>query len=190
MKLVWFAVALLLSAPAGAQTTATLPAGPNTPAWDKGIQPISRDSYWNAVECGKQGGQRPVCVFYDADLCKSEDFTLALFTPYKAVAYEVWQAVTHKQPAPTPSYGDAQRLRITVGVTRAKASKNAIAAVAIKRDGKIVKPATSSLDEVGGGRFIFDFAAFAPTADITIELAGRTSTRTCTVDQAVLALFR
>ena len=106
------------------------------------------------------------------------------------MAYEVWQAVTHKQPAPTPSYGDAQRLRITVGVTRAKASKNAIAAVAIKRDGKIVKPATSSLDEVGGGRFIFDFAAFAPTADITIELAGRTSTRTCTVDQAVLALFR
>jgi hypothetical protein len=190
MRLAWVALALLLSAPAGAQTTAVLPAGPNAPAWDKGIQPINRDSYWNAVECGKQGGPRPVCVFYDADLCKSEDFTLALFTPYKAVAYEVWQAVTHKQPVPTPSYGDAQRLRITVGVTRAKTSRNAITAMAVKRDGKVVKPATSSLDDAGGGRFIFDFAAFVPTSDITLELVGRSATRTCLIAQPVLTLFR
>ena len=190
MKFAWVALALLLAAPAGAQTKAALPSGPNTPAWDKGIQPISRDSYWNAVECGKQGGQRPVCVFYDAELCKNEDYTLALFTPYKAVAYEVWQAVTHKQPVPTPSYGDAQRLRITVGVTRAKTSRNAITALAIKRDGKTVKPATSSLDDTGGGRFIFDFAAFAPTGDITLELAGRSATRTCLIEQPVLTPFR
>ena len=26
-----------------------------TPVWDKGIQPIGRDNYWNAVECGKAG---------------------------------------------------------------------------------------------------------------------------------------
>jgi hypothetical protein len=42
-----------------------------TPAWGKGIQPIGRDNYWNAMECGKQGGERPACVFYDADLCRS-----------------------------------------------------------------------------------------------------------------------
>ena len=59
-----------------------------TPAWNKGILPISSESYWNAVECGKQGGQDPPCVFYDTGLCKNEDFTLALFTPYKMVAYE------------------------------------------------------------------------------------------------------
>jgi len=190
MMLVWIVLALLAPARAGGQTRAALPAGPNTPAWDRGIQPISRDSYWNAVACGKQGGRRPVCVFYDADLCKSEDFTLALFTPYKAVAYEVWQAVTHKQAVPTPSYGDAQRLRITVGVTLAKGSKNAITAIAIKRGGKVVKPATSSLDEAGGGRFIFDFAALAPSSDITIELVGRGATRTCLVEQSVLTMFR
>jgi hypothetical protein len=46
---------LALHSPAHAQIAATLPAGPMTPAWDKGIQPISRDSYWNAIECGKQG---------------------------------------------------------------------------------------------------------------------------------------
>ena len=159
------------------------------PAWDKGIQPISRESYWNAVECGKQGGQRPLCVFYDADLCKSDDFTLALFTPYKMVAYDVWQAVRQKQAAPTPSFGDAQRTRITLGVTPAAGSKNPVTAAVIKRGGRAVKPATQSLDG-GGGRFIFDFAAFAPTEDITIELTGRVRTQTCLVEKAILSKFR
>ena len=182
-------MAALLSAPVAAQIKAQLPKGPMTPAWDKGIQPISRESYWNAVECGKQGGQRPLCVFYDADLCKSDDFTLALFTPYKQVAYEVWQAVRQKQDPPTPNYGDAQRTRITLGVTPAAGAKNPITAVTIKRGGRTVKPATQSLDG-GGGRFIFDFPAFAPTEDITIELAGRARIQTCLVDKAVLSKFR
>ena len=182
-------VPVLLAASAAAQIKAQLPKGPMTPPWDKGIQPISRDSYWNAVECGKQGGQRPLCVFYDADLCRNEDFTLALFTPYKQVAYEVWQAVRAKQEPPTPSYGDAQRTRITVGVTPVAGSKNAITALAIKRGAQVVKPATQSLDS-GGGRFIFDFPAFAPTAPLTIEMTGKSRTISCTVDQAILAKFR
>ena len=174
---------------AGAQITAQLPKGPITPAWGKGIQPISRESYWNAVECGKQGGQRPLCVFYDADLCKNDDFTLALFTPYKQVAYEVWQAVRQKQDAPTPSFGDAQRTRITLGVTPAAGATNPLTAAVIKRGGRVVKPETQSLDG-GGGRFIFDFAAFAPTDDITIELTGRTRTRTCLIEKSTLQKFR
>ena len=91
-------LAVLQSAPVSAQIRAQLPTGANTPAWDKGIQPISRESYWNAVECGKQGGERPLCVFYDAGLCKNDDFTLALFTPYKMVAYQVWEAVRSMCP--------------------------------------------------------------------------------------------
>jgi len=172
-----------------AQIKAHLPAEPMTPAWDKGIQPISRDSYWNAVECGKQGGARPPCVFYDADLCKNDDFTLALYTPYKSVAYEVWRTVRNKQPAPTPSYTEAQRTRVTIGVTRVPGSRNAITGVVIKRDGHIIKPAAQALDDPGGS-FTFDFPAFAPTGDITIELAGRLRTHTCTVDQPVLTMFR
>jgi hypothetical protein len=187
--LVWTAAIALMPASAGAQIKAQLPTGPMAPAWAKGIQPISRESYWNAVECGKQGGQRPLCVFYDADLCKNEDFTLALFTPYKQVAYEVWQAVRQKQDPPTPSYGDAQRTRITLGVTPAAGAKNPITAVTITRGGRTVKPATQSLDG-GGGRFIFDFPAFAPTADITIELAGRARTQTCLIDKTILSKFR
>ena len=53
----------------------------------------------------------------------------------------------------------------------------------------MVKPATQSLDG-GGGRFIFDFPAFAPTEDITIELAGRARTHTCLVEKSILSKFR
>ena len=172
-----------------AQIKAQLPNEPMTPAWDKGIQPISRDSYWNAVECGKQGGARPPCVFYDADLCKNEDFTLALFTPYKAVAYEVWRTIRNGQPAPTPSYSEAQRTRITLGVTQAAGSKNTATGVLIKRGGKTIEPTARALDATGG-KFTFDFPAFAPTADITIEVAGRLRTRSCSVEQHVLTMFR
>ena len=187
--LVFIGVALWQPATAHAQIKAQRPAGTMTPAWDKGIQPISRDSYWNAIECGKQKGDRPPCVFYDADLCKNDDFALAFFTPYKLVAYEVWQTVRRKEPAPTPDYGAAQRTRITLGVTPVKGSKNPIAGVTIKRGERVVKPATQSVD-ASGGRFIFDFAAFAPTSDIAIELVGRSATRTCTIDQGVLKMFR
>ncbi len=185
----WIAFVALLPASARAQITAQLPKGPIAPAWNKGIQPISRESYWNAVECGKQGGNRPLCVFWDADLCKNADFTLALFTPYKQVAYEVWQAVRRKQDAPTPSYAAAQRTRITLGITPVAGAKNPITAAVIKRGGRVVKPATQALDD-GGGRFIFDFSAFAPTEDIAIELVGRARTQSCLVEQSVLTLFR
>jgi hypothetical protein len=182
------ALALPLAIALQAQITARLPAT-IAPPWDKGIQAISRDSYYNAIACGKQGGARPLCVFWDADLCKNPDFTLAFYTPYKQVAYEVWQEVSAHRPAPTPSYGAAERLRVTVGITPIAAAKNPIASVTITRGDRVVKPATQSLD-AGGGRFIFDIAAFAPTEDITLELAGRARTQSCHVEQPVLARFR
>ena len=112
-----------------------------------------------------------------------------MYTPYKQVAYEVWQTVKNKQEPPTPSYAEAQRTRITVGVTAVPAAKNPIASVTIKRGASAVKPVTQSL-ESGGGKFIFEFAAFALTDDVTIELAGRARTVTCSVDKSVLATFR
>ena len=172
-----------------AQIKAQLPDAPMTPPWDKGIQPISRDSYWNAVECGKQGGARPACVFYDADLCKNDDFTLALYTPYKSVAYEVWRVVKSGQPAPTPSYGEAQRTRVTIGVTRSSGTKNTITGLLLKRGGKTIEPTARALDPTGG-KFTFDFAPFAPTAGVTIEVAGSLRTRSCTIEPSVLTAFR
>jgi hypothetical protein len=178
----------LLPALAFAQIQASVPADA-TPAWNKGIQPISRESYWNAVECGKKGGTRPACVFYDADFCKNEDFTLSLYTPYKQVAYEVWQAVSNKREPPTPSYPAAQRTRVVLGIKAASASRNPLTALVLKRGGRAVAPTSQALD-AGGGTFTFDFAAFAPTGTLTIEMTGRAKSQTCTVSPAVLSRLR
>ena len=134
-----------LAPPAQAQAPAAAPAPPaikavvpaSKPAWSKGIQPINRDSYYHAIECGKLGGEQPSCVFYDADLCKNDDFVLAMYSPYKQVAYEVWGAVSRKRPVPTPSYSAAQQTRVVIGVTPVRGAKNQIAAVtrAARRQG-------------------------------------------------------
>jgi hypothetical protein len=159
------------------------------PAWSKGIQPISRESYYHAIECGKQGTTQPSCVFYDAGLCKNEDFVLALYTPYKQVAYEVWSAVSRKRPAPTPSYQAAQRTKVVVGITPVRGARNPITNVVVKRGGKTIEPETRTIDGTTGN-FIFAFAPFAPTAGITIDMVGRDRTQSCSVDRGVLARFR
>jgi hypothetical protein len=162
---------------------------PGTPAWNKGIQPISAESYYHAIECGKQGGDNPACVFWDTDLCKNDDFTLAWYTAYKQVAYEVWTAVRRKQPPPQPSYGAAQRTRVTIGITPAKGGKNALADFVVKRGGKPVSPVERSLS-AGGGRLTFDYPAFAPTAPVTLEMVGKERTLTCAIALPVLRQLR
>ena len=182
--------ACALAAPALAQIKAEAPKGALTPPWEKGILPISAESYWNAVACGKQGGQNPPCVFWDTGLCKNDEFTLAMYTPYKSVAYEAWRLVTQEHnAAPQPSYPEAQRTRVTVGVTPARGSKSPITSLVVKRDGKSIAPRSTSFD-AGVGRFTFDFPAFAATGDITLEFSGKAGTRTCAVEQSVLALMR
>ena len=176
-----------LSAPAVAQIKAKVPPA-GTPAWSQGIQPISRESYWNAIECGKKGGAAPACVFYDTDLCKNDDFTLALYTPYKMVAYAVWQAVQQKKEPPTPNYAEAQRTRVVLGV-KARTSQNPLTALNVKRGGRVVPPVSKGLD-AGGGTFTYDFAPFAPTASVTLEMVGRAKTVTCVLAPAVLARLR
>jgi hypothetical protein len=160
-----------------------------SPAWNKGILPISRESYYHAIECGKQGGDDPPCVFYDTGLCKNDDFTLALFTPYKMVAYEVWRTVRQKQPPPTPSYQEAQRTRVTIAVTPVKGSKNVLTDLVLKRGEKPVAPFDRSVND-GGGRFTFDYPAFAATADVTLDVVGRAKTISCLIDKAALTRFR
>ena len=181
-------IALALPLRALAQIKAQARAGA-TPAWTKGILPISPDSYWNAVACGKQGGADPPCVFFDTGLCRNSDFALALYTPYKMVAYEVWQAVQHKQPVPTPSYSEAQRTRVTVGVTPVRGSTNVLKTLTLERGGHVVAPVDRSLAD-NGGRFTFDYPAFAATGSVTLRLVGSTKTISCTVDRTVLVTFR
>jgi hypothetical protein len=165
----------------------------SSPPWSKGILPISPESYYNAIECGKQGGADPPCVFWDTGLCRNDDFVLAMYTPYKQVAYEVWVAVNKKQPAPQPSYPAAQRTRITIGVTQEKGSKNALTDLVVKRGGRPLAPVDRSLSG-GGGRFTFDFPAFSVDAakpgSVTLDLVGKEKTVSCTIDAAALRQFR
>lgn len=164
------------------QVKGTVAAG-TKPAWEKGIQPITPESYYQAIECGKLGGP---CVFWDTGICKNPDFELAMYTPYKAVAYEVWRVVSQKKPAPQPNYAEAQRTRITIGVTPVRGSKNVLTDLVLKRGGKPVAPTARA----GTSRYTFDFPAFAPTAPVTLELVGKTQTVTCTIDAASLRRMR
>ncbi len=184
---VFTAGVLTLTLHAQTRVSAEVPA--SSPPWDKGIQPIDPANYYAAIECGKQPGKSPGCVFWDTGLCKNPDFTLAMYTPYKMVAYEVWRVIQNGQPPPQPSYQEAQQTRVTIGVTPASGAKNAIASVVVKRGGKTVEPIARSM-EGAGGRFTFDTAAFAATSGITIDLVGKTRTISCSVSQAALSHFR
>ena len=189
MRFVLMALAaLLVASPAVGQIKAQARSAP-TPPWDKGILPISPESYWHAVECGKLGGEDPPCVFWDTGLCKNGDFTLALYTPYKMVAYAVWNAVRQKKEPPTPGYQQAQQTRITVGVTPVKGSKNALKELVLKRGGKVVAPVSRAI-ATGDARYTFDYPAFAATAAVTLELVGQTKTVSCAIDRSVLTQFR
>lgn len=178
----------LWTSPAQAQIKAAARPGA-TPPWNKGIQPIGPENYYHAIECGKQGGDDPPCVFWDTGLCKNDDFTLALYSGYKQVAYEVWMAVRKKQPAPQPNYQAAQRTRVTVGVTPVKGSKNPFTDLVLKRGGKPVGTVDRSVTG-GGGRFTFDYPAWAPTGTVTLDLVGKERTISCTIEPAVLQQFR
>lgn len=160
-----------------------------TPPWSKGILPISSESYWNAVESGKLGGDNPPCVFFDTGLCRNDDFALSLYTPYKMVACEVWQAVRQGQAAPTPNFRQAQQTRITIGITPVRGSKNPLKDLVLKRGGQTVAPVARTMAS-GDARFTYDYPAFAATADVTLELVGSTRTLSCVIDQSVLTQFR
>ena len=160
-----------------------------TPPWTKGILPISPESYYNAIECGKQGGDDPACVFWDTGLCKNDNFELAWYTPYKQVAYEVWVAVRKKQPPPQPNFQAALKTRVTIGVTLVKGAKNTLKELVVKRAGKPAVAVDRSVSG-GGGRFTFDTAVFAATGDVTLELVGSERTLSCVVPQAVLRQLR
>jgi hypothetical protein len=175
-------------AAAGAQVTAAARPGA-TPPWDKGMAPISAESYYHAIECGKQGGDDPPCVFWDTGICKNGDFALAFYSAYKQVAYEVWAAVRKKQPPPKPSYQAAQRTRVTIGVTPVAGSKNVFSDLVLKRAGKAVPAAVRTVSG-GTGNFTFDYAAWAPTASVTLEMVGNARTVSCVIPPEVLRQFR
>jgi hypothetical protein len=177
-----------VQAQAQAQITATARPGA-TPKWDKGLRPIDAEGYYHAIECGKQGGDDPPCVFWDTGICKNDDFVLTFYSGYKQVAYEVWMAVRKKQSAPQPGYQSAQRTRVTIGVTPVRGSKNAFTDLVLRRGGKPVPPVDRAVTD-SSGRFTFDYAPWAPNRSVTLDLVGKTRTISCVIPPAVLQQFR
>ncbi len=169
-----------------AQLTAT--ARPNaTPTWYQGILPISTESYYHAIECGKQGGDDPPCVFWDTGLCKNDDFELSAYTAYKQISYEVWQAVRSGRPAPQPDFYAAQNTRVTIGVSPVQGSNNTLTDLTLLRNGTSVNPVDRNVRD---GRFTFDYSAWTPTTTVTLEIAGDERTISCTIEPGVLQQFR
>jgi hypothetical protein len=186
MFLIAFLMAAAFASPVVAQIRAE-PRGGAVPPWSKGIVAISPESYYHAIECGKQGGDDPPCVFWDTGLCRNDDFVLAMYTPYKQVAFEVWQAVRKKQLPPQPNYQAAQRQRVTVGITPVKGATNVLTNLILRRGGK---PVTAVDGSVASARWTFDYAAFAATSSLTLEMIGKARTISCVIDQKTLATFR
>jgi hypothetical protein len=186
--LLLLACVVLWPARSHAQITAAARPGA-TPAWDKGMIPVNAESYYQAIECGKQGGEDPPCVFWDTGLCKNDDFILTFYSGYKQVAHEVWTAVRKKQPAPQPSYQSAQRTRVIVGVAPVAGSKNAFTDLVLTRNGKAVANFGRSVSG-GSGQFTFDYPAWAPTASVTLEMVGKSKTVSCVIPAEVLRQFR
>jgi hypothetical protein len=72
---------------------------------------------------------------------------------------------------------------------KARGTQNPLKALRLKRGGRVVAPVSQTLD-AGGGTFTFDFAAWAPTSTVVLELAGGAKTVTCTIGPSVLARLR
>ena len=169
-----------------AQITAT--ARPDaTPPWYQGILPISSESYYHAIECGKQGGEDPPCVFWDTGLCDNDDFELTAYTAYKQIAYEVWQVVRSGRPAPQPDFYAAQRTRLTIRVAPTQGSDNKLTDLTLTRDGTSVNPVDRNVRD---GRFTFDYPAWAPTTAVTLDIVGDARSISCTIEPGVLQQFR
>jgi hypothetical protein len=191
----WCLVAVFVLAGAGAwppdataQVQATARPGA-TPPWTKGILPISPESYYHAIECGTQGGDDPPCVFWDTGLCQNDDFTLAAYSAYKQVAYEVWVAVQKGQPAPQPDFQAARRTRVTISATPVAGAENPLTDLVLIRGGEPVLSVDRSVRD-GSGRATFNYPAWAPTAAVTLELVGEARTISCVIEPAVLQQFR
>lgn len=173
---------------ASAQIQATARTGA-TPPWTKGILPISPESYYHAIECGTQGGDDPPCVFWDTGLCQNDDFTLAAYSAYKQVAYEVWGAVRNGQPPPQPNFQAARRTRVTISATPVAGANNPLTDLVLSRGGEPARPVDRSVSG-GSGRATYDYEAWAPTSTVTLDLVGETRTISCVIEPAVLQQFR
>jgi hypothetical protein len=76
---------------------------------------------------------------------------------------------------------------VTIGITPVKGSANALTNLILRRGGKPVAPVDGS---VASARWTFDYPAFAPTTNLTLEMIGKTRTISCVIDEKTLVPWK
>ncbi|MEO2196400.1 MAG: hypothetical protein ABGY72_09960, partial [bacterium] len=93
------------------------------------------------------------------------------------------------QPAPQPDFQAARRTRVTISATPVAGAGNPLTDLVLIRGGEPVLSVDRTVRE-GIGRATFDYAAWAPTAAVTIEMVGEARTISCVIEPAVLQQYR
>jgi hypothetical protein len=161
------------------------------------------EAYDQAKACGQTGES---CAIEPYRLCPSEDgrYSVRLATPFSRVASSVLESLKSGRRGRTLERGNANRWGIGIYVLPAAASPvaGAIALVAIKRQGRIIQPLTTTVGpmtmtmpdgsskQLARGYFVFPIELFDATHDIEIMLSGSHGKTTCEVTRSRLAALR
>jgi hypothetical protein len=180
-------------------------AAQDKPQAPPGVLPhLTVDTYAEAVACGRKG---PDCAVTPYELCPSQvggRYSARIATPYSRVASAVLDEVRSGKPSRGMDRGAANRWGVGVFVYPAEnsAKAEAIQRLEIRREGRIIKPTTSTVGpitivlsdgsskQLARGFFAFAADTFVPTTDLDVVFIGAIGEETCRLDRAQLAAMR
>jgi hypothetical protein len=166
------------------------------------IERLTVDTRDQAIACGRAGVE---CAVTPYALCPSNGrYAARIATPFSRVASGVFDALKagHRPNPMTP--GAATRWGVGVFVFPAENSANAeaIQRLEIRRDGRVIRPTTSTVGPIAAkgpegstkqlarGFFAFSADAFAPSADVTVVFIGPSGETACILDRTRLKTLR
>jgi hypothetical protein len=166
------------------------------------IERLDAETHAQAVACGRSG---PACSVAPYQLCASDGrYAARIVTPFSRVASGVNDAMMAGRRPNAMTPGAATRWGVGIYVYPAENSEkaDAIQRLEIRRDGRTIQPATStvgplsvkatdgSTKQLARGFFAFPVDVFAPTADVTVVFVGSAGETTCVLDAARLRALR
>jgi hypothetical protein len=193
LRVVAAVVALLLACKAQAETA----------EFAAGMQRITMETREEAIRCGHAGS---ACAVEPYRLCpaRNSPFQARLATPFSRVAAYVFEVAANgdRLKPMTPGAANGWGVGIYVFPSDDPTRADAIRHVWLRREGQTIEPLTVTLAPVSPtdravpakplvkGFFSFPMEAFAPTADVTIVMAGSTEEVSCTLDRRKLSTLR
>jgi hypothetical protein len=135
---------------------------------------------------------------------RNPPFQFTVVSPYSAALVAAAEARRKFEETPKIDVGTANDALVAIAVQPGKniTTADAIESVAIKRAGQTIRAVRQSVRPVtvrtvagltrdlSEGRFVFDFATFAPTEEIEIVLVGKTRNFSWTISTEELAAMR